>query len=114
MTDIKQETPAVTEAPKAPEATAPAAPIEAAAVTPPAAPAEPPKLQLAAGLFKDYTLGSRLAPGTSGNVMTNLKASPMDYQKKYEGSTRNQPMTAEQLAQVKQAPVRTPQIGNKK
>ena len=81
------ETPAVA-APATTEAPAAAAPV-----------ADAPKL--ANGLFQGFTLGATLKQGPTGNIMTNMKKPMMDYQKQYEGSTKNQKLTGEQLAQIK-------------
>ena len=62
--------------------------------------AEPPKPKMADGLFKPFTLGSTLSLAESGNVMSNLKRSPMDYEKQYQGSTKNQPVSAEELEKL--------------
>ena len=81
---------------KVEEAAAPAQ-ESASSEASPAPAAEAPKPKLAAGFFKDFTLGSHLEQGAKGNVMTNMKKPPMDYEKAYQQSTKNQQMTAEQL-----------------
>jgi hypothetical protein len=70
--------------------------------------AAPPKPKLADGLFKEFLVGSRLAAGSTGNVMTNVKTSPMDYQKRYESSTKNQKLTAEDIAKLKPDTIKNP------
>lgn len=76
-------------------------------VTPPAAVVvEPPKPKLAAGLFQPFTLGSTLEQGQSGNVMSNMKPNMMDYEKKYQGSTKNQELSAEELAKLAEGEVK--------
>lgn len=74
----------------------------AAAVTPPEAPA--PKL--AAGLFKPFTLGSTLDQASHGNVMSNLKPNMMDYEKQYQGATKNQSVSPEDLQKIGQEEVK--------
>lgn len=72
-------------------------------ITPPVA-TETPKL--ADGLFKPYTLGSILTPGAVGNVMSNVKPNMMDYEKQYQGSTKNQEISAEELSRIDQEEVK--------
>lgn len=76
------------------DASAPAAEAKPAEVAAPA-----PKL--APGLFNGFTLGSTLVQGPRGNVMSNMKKPLMDYEQKYQNSTKNQKMTAEELEQLK-------------
>lgn len=73
---------------------------ESPEVTVVVAEAPPPAPKLAPGLFNNYSLGSILVQGASGNVIANVKASPMDYQKQLENSSKNQKMTAEQLKEM--------------
>lgn len=61
---------------------------------------EAPKPTLSAGLFKQFTLGSTLQQGDVGNVMNNLKQSPMDYEKAYQGSTKNASISPEDLSKI--------------
>lgn len=67
---------------------------------PAATPAEPPKPTLAEGLFKPFQLGSTLAQGEVGNVMHNLKKPMMDYEKQYQGATKNESVSAEDLQKL--------------
>lgn len=75
----------------------------------PAAPAAeaPATPKLAAGLFQPFTLGSTLEQASHGNVMSNTKKNMMDYEKQYQGSTKNQQLSPEELAklEVKKAKV---------
>lgn len=71
-------------------------PEQQAQVTPAPA-AETPKPKLADGLFTGFTLGSILTQGPTGNSMSNLKKPMMDYEKTYEGATKNQSLTEEEL-----------------
>lgn len=71
-----------------------------------AAPAEPAKPKLSDGLFKEFSLGSKLVQGSTGNELSNIKASPMDYEKKYQNSTKNQSLSAEELAKLKAEPIK--------
>lgn len=66
----------------------------------PAAPVEPAQPKLAAGLFQPFKLGSTLAQGPVGNHMENMKRSPMDYEKQYQGSTKNQVVEPAELAKI--------------
>lgn len=92
-----------TETQPAPTTTAEPVVAAPAATTPPATapaaaePAAAPAPKLAPGLFQGFTLGSTLIQGPRGNVMTNVKAPAMDYQKQYEGSTKNQKLTSTDL-----------------
>lgn len=61
---------------------------------------EAPKPKLAPGLFQNFTLGSTLDQGPTGNVMANVKQSPIDYEKRAKES-KNESLTAEQLEQMK-------------
>lgn len=54
------------------------------------------EVKLAPGLFKDFTLGSVLAQGPNGNVMSNLKPSA-DYDKAYKESTKNVNLSPEEF-----------------
>lgn len=66
----------------------------------PAAPAAPAQPKLAPGLFQPFRLGSTLAQGPTGNVVNDMKCSPMDYEKQYQGSTKNQSLSAEELEKI--------------
>ncbi len=72
----------------------------------PAPVVEAPKPKLAEGLFKPYTLGSTLEQGPTGNQMSNMRQSPMDYEKTYQGATKNQAVSAEELAKLGSEPVK--------
>lgn len=82
-----------------PKGTIEAPKTEAAAATPEPA-KEAPAPKLAPGLFGNFTLGSTLAQGPRGNIMTNMKPAKMDYEKQYQGSTKNQKLTSEELKQL--------------
>lgn len=93
--DVAPTTPAVeTKAPETPAA----APEAAATPTPEPVKADP---KLANGLFQGFTLGSTLKQGPTGNVMSNMKAPLMDYEKKYQQSTKNIQMTPKELSEIK-------------
>jgi len=65
------------------------------------APAPEPKVKLAAGLFKPFTLGSSLKQSQTGNVITNVKVST-DYEKIMQENSKNQQLTSEQLEKLSQ------------
>lgn len=56
-----------------------------------------PQVKLKPGLFQGFSLGSTFKQGPQGNVMTNVKPNPMDYEKAYKESTKNVKMSEEQL-----------------
>ena len=65
-----------------------------------------PKPTLAAGLFKPFKLGSTLSQGEIGNVMENMKASPFDYEKAYQNSTKNQSIAPQDLEKIQEGEVK--------
>lgn len=64
------------------------------------------KPALAAGLFKPFTLGSTLEQGPVGNVIRDVKRSPMDYERTYQNSTKNQTIAPEDLAKLGEGEVK--------
>ena len=68
--------------------------------------AEAPKPILAAGLFKPFTLGSTLERGEVGNRMSNLKQSPMDYEKTYQDTTHKNSISEEDLKKLAEGKVK--------
>ena len=76
------------------------APVETVAVVQEVAPTPPPAPKLAAGLFQGFTLGTTLKQGPTGNVVSNMKAAPMDYVEAYKHSTKNVQVTSEELAKL--------------
>lgn len=71
-----------------------------------AAPVEAPAPKLGAGLFKPFTLGSTLEQAAHGNVMSNMKPNMMDYEKQYQGSTKNQSLSPEDLKKLEEGEVK--------
>ena len=61
---------------------------------------KPVERKLSSGLFSGFTLGATLKQGPTGNVMTGIKASPMDYEKTYKESTKNVQLSAQELQKI--------------
>lgn len=69
------------------------------AAAPAVTPAEAPAPKLAAGLFRNFTLGSTLEQAPHGNTMKNMKPNMMDYVSQ-AGNHKNQALDPETLAKI--------------
>lgn len=78
----------------------PATPAPEAKTETTAAPAEAPAPKLQAGLFSEFSLGSTLKQGPTGNVMSNMRKPASDYEQTYQQSTKNVKYTEEQMKEL--------------